>query len=100
MNDSYPLSNINNILHNLGKGKIFSCFDLKKGFHQISLTEDSKALTAFVTPEGLYEHNVLPMGLKVLIGLTGHNTHVYLDDIIIQSIDLMDNIDNLERVFL
>ena len=25
-----------------------------------------------------------------LIGLTGHNTHVYLDDIIIQGIDLID----------
>ena len=37
---------------------------------------------------------------QVLIGLTGHNTHVYLDDIIVQGIDLMDNIDNLEKVFL
>lgn len=83
MNDSYPLPNINNILHNLGKGKIFSCLDLKQGYHQIPLNEDSKALiTAFVTPEGLYEHNVLPMGLtcspsgfvrvinQVLLGLT------------------------------
>ena len=106
--------NINNILHNLRKGKIIFILDLKQGYHQIPLTEDSKALTliAFVTPEGLYEHNVLPMGEKdspmsfcriinqVLIGWTGHNTHVYLDDIIIQGINLMDNIDNLERVFL
>ena len=37
---------------------------------------------------------------QVLTGLTGHNTHVYLNDIIIQGIDLIDNIDNLERVFL
>ena len=65
MNDSYPLPNINNILHNLGKRKLFSCLDLKQGYHQIPLTEDSKALTAFVAPERLYEHNVLPMGLKI-----------------------------------
>ena len=109
MNDSYPFPNIDNILHNLGKGKLFSCSDLKQGYHQIPLTE---ALTAFVTPEGLYEHNVLPMDLKdspkafcriknqVLIGLKSHNTHVYLDDIIVQGTDLIDNIDNLERVFL
>ena len=32
--------------------------------------------------------------------MTGHNTHVYIDDIIIQGINLMDNIDNFERVFL
>ena len=36
---------------------------------------------------------------QALIGLTGHNTHVYLDDII-QGIDLVDNIYNLEKVFL
>ena len=112
MNDLYPLPDMNNILHNLGNGKIFSCLNLKQGFHQIPLTEDSKALTAFVIPEGLYEHIVLPMDLKdnpmsfcriinqVLIGLTDHNTHVYLDDIIIQGINLMNNIENLERVFL
>ena len=64
MNDSYPLPNINNILHKLGKVKIFSCLDLKQDFHQIPLTEDGKALIAFLTPELLYEHNVLSMGLK------------------------------------
>ena len=31
--------------------------------------------------------------------MTGHNKHLYLDDIIIQGIDLIDNIDNFERVF-
>ena len=60
MNDSYPLPNINNFLHNLSKGKICSWLYLKKSYHQISLTKDSKALTAFEAPAGLYEHNVLP----------------------------------------
>lgn len=81
VNDSYPLPN-NNILHHLGKGKVFSCLDLKQGYHQIQLSEESKPWTAFVAPNGLYEHNVLPMGLKdfpaafcriinqVLVGLT------------------------------
>ena len=64
MNDSYPLSNIKNILHNLGEGKLFPCLDLKQDYHQIPPTADSKALTAFVTHEGLYEHIVLFMGLK------------------------------------
>ena len=36
-----------------------------------------------------------------MLGLTDHNTHVYLDIIMIQGLDLMDYIDNnLERVFL
>ena len=37
---------------------------------------------------------------QVLEGLAGHSIHVYLDDIIIQGRDLMDNVDNLEKVFL
>ena len=42
MNGSYPLPNIKNILHNLGKGKLFSFLNLKQGYLQISFTEDSK----------------------------------------------------------
>ena len=95
MNDSYLLPNINNILHSLGKRNLFSCLELKQSYHQNPHTEERKALSAFVTPERLYEHNVLPMSLKdspasscriinqVLVGLAGHNTHVYLDDLII-----------------
>ena len=112
LNDSYPLPNVNNILHNLGKGKMFSCLDLKQGYHQIQLNEESKPWTAFVTPNGLYEHNVLPMGLKdspaafcriinqVLAGLTGSDTFVYIDDIIVQGTDLENHVKNLERVLL
>ena len=110
VSDSYPLPNINNILHNLGKGTIFTCLDLKQGYHQIPLTEESKALTAFIAPGGLFEYNVMPMGLKdspsafsriisqVLVGLTGNNTHVYMDDIIIQGKNLQDHVSNLEKV--
>ena len=110
INDSYPLPNINTILQNLGKGKIFSCLDLKQGYHQIPLDEQSKSLTAFIAPGGLYEYNVMPMGLKdcpsafsrirnqVLIGLTGSN--VYMDDIIVQGVSLEDNIKNLEEVLV
>ena len=112
ISDSYPLPNINNILHNLGKGKIFTCLDLREGYHQIPLSEESKSLTAFVAPGGLYEYNVMPMGLKdspsafsriinqVLIGLTGNSTHVYMDDIIVQGTNLKNHIENLEKVLV
>ena len=109
ISDSFPLPNINQILQNLGKGKIFSCLDLRQGYHQIPLIEESKPLTAFIAPGGLYEYNVMPMGLKdspaafsriisqVLVGLIGNNTYVYIDDIIVQGEDLEDHINNLEK---
>lgn len=112
INDSYPLPNINGILHDLGRGKLFSCLDLKQGYHQIPLSEESKEWTAFVAPSGLYEHNVLPMGLKdspaafcriinqVLVGLASQDTHVYMDDIIIQGTDMENHVENLEKVLI
>ena len=93
--DRYPLPNIQNILHQLGNSKLFSCLDLRQGYLQVPLDEGSKELTAFSSPSGHWEFNSLPFGLKtapscfqsiintVLTGLVGTIAHVYLDDIII-----------------
>ena len=39
-------------------------FDLSSGFHQIPMTGESKKYTAFSTPEGHFEFNIMPLGLK------------------------------------
>ena len=44
---------------------LFLLIDLEDGFHQMHLEEDSKHLTAFCTPLGVFEWNVLPIGVKV-----------------------------------
>ena len=44
---------------------IFSLIDLEDGFRQMHLEEDSKHLMAFCTPFGVFEWNVLRMGVKV-----------------------------------
>ena len=43
--------------------KIFTTLDLRSGYYHISLDEESKAKTAFVTPFGKYEFNSIPFGL-------------------------------------
>ena len=59
------------------------------------MTEDSKALTAFSTPQGHYEWNVLPFGLKNAPQIFQRKMdnifrdydfiHVYVDDMLISS---------------
>ena len=44
---------------------LFTLLDLEDGFHQMHLEGDSKHLTAFCTPFGVFEWIVLPMGVKV-----------------------------------
>lgn len=61
--DSYPLPRIDDLFDTLGKAKIFSTLDMRAGFHQVPLEEESKELTAFTTKYGTYHYNMLPMGL-------------------------------------
>ena len=62
--DNYPIPNTHSRLAQLHVSTVFAKFDLYKGFWQISLHGDSIEKTAFTTPHGLFEFNVLPMGLK------------------------------------
>ena len=39
-------------------------FDLLKGFWQIPLTNRAKEISAFVTPDGLYQYKVMPFRMK------------------------------------
>ena len=61
--DSYPLPWIEDCIDRVGKAKYIITLDLLKGYWQIPLTEQVKTLSAFVTPEGLYQYQVMPFGM-------------------------------------
>ena len=44
---------------------MWTLVDLKDGFHQMRLAEDSQKSTGFITPFGVYFWRVPPMGVKV-----------------------------------
>ena len=95
--DAYPIPNINTMLNQLAKAKVFSTIDLTHGYYQIPMQERSKKYTAFACEFGFFEFNVLPMGItnacetfqrmmnNVLGELIGVICFVYLDDIIVFS---------------
>ena len=108
--DSFPLPNITDILDQLGKAQYFTTLDLASGYHQIPMDERDKCKTAFSTPQGHFEFNRMPFGLKnapatfqramnaALIGLQGIDCFVYLDDIVIYGASLREHNTRLKKI--
>ena len=63
--EHYQLPDIDDILPDLGKAKVFSKFDMQWAFWHLELDEESSKLTTFETPYGRYRWLRLPFGLKV-----------------------------------
>jgi len=61
--DSFPLGRIDDALDRLKGATIFSSMDCYQAYYQVEIAEEGKEKTAFVTPDGLYEWNVMPFGL-------------------------------------
>ena len=60
----YPIPNKKDLVNRLCRAVVFSKFDMKSGFWQIQIRESDRYKTAFTTPFGHYEWNVMPFGLK------------------------------------
>ena len=83
---------VDEVLHTLGVGSVFSVFDLFSGFSQLTIHPATIPLTVFCTPNGLYEWLRMPQGAAgapawfvsvmrlVMAGLD--NIRMYLDDAI------------------
>ena len=56
--DTFPIPRIDDCIDNIGHAKYVTKFDLLKGFWQIPLTDRAKEISAFVTPDGLYQYKV------------------------------------------
>jgi transposase InsO family protein len=109
--DSYPQPTVEELLQRLGDHSWFTKLDLKSGYYQIPIQQDDKEKTAFITQDGLYQFEVLPMGLmnapptfqRVMNNIIGHKRWdyvlVYLDDILIFSNSFDDHMVHLHEVF-
>ncbi|GMF16978.1 unnamed protein product [Phytophthora fragariaefolia] len=60
----YPLPLINDLLGDLDKVLWYCSLDMASGFWVVSMTDRARAVSAFITPFGLFERNRMPIGLK------------------------------------
>ena len=60
--DSFPLPRINETLECMHGAKLFSKFNLKMGYNQLSIKKEDRWKTAFMTPDGPYIMNVMMFG--------------------------------------
>ena len=64
VNYAYPMHWIEDQLNAMGGAKVFTTLDLTKVYHLLLLHPDSKPVTAFSAPYGLFKWKVLPLGMK------------------------------------
>ena len=61
--DSYALPRIDTCLDAMSGARWFSTFDLRSGYHQVLMDEESRDKTTFITREGIFRFRVMPFGL-------------------------------------
>lgn len=108
---SFPLPLIDDCLERMEGKHYFTTLDLKNGFHQVNMAEESIQYTAFVVPTGQYEYTKMPFGLKTGPGnfqrfmnwvlaefIREGSVVTYLDDITLVSKTIPEHLDLLKRV--
>jgi hypothetical protein len=109
--DSFPLTNIQDILDEVGKARYFTALDCASGFRQIHIRKENRCKPAFSTPTGHFEYLRMPFGLKaapatfqrmmnfVLRDSIGARFFVYMDDVLILGETLSEHHSKLREVF-
>ena len=110
--DAYLLPHIDETFDSLQGPQWFSSLNLKSGYWQVKMDEESKSLTTFtVGPLGFYGCKRMPFRLTntpttfkrlmetCLRDLNFHWCIIYLDDIVDFSKDLASHLERLEAVF-
>ena len=107
--DSYPIPRVDDCIDKIGQAQYVSKFDLLKGYWQVPLTPRAQEISAFVTPNGLYECKVMPFGMKNApatfqrlmnhVTQTVSNCVVYIDDVIVYSSTFDDHVQSIRDLF-
>ena len=108
--DVFPIPRVQESLDSMSGSTVFSIIDLASAYHQVEMEPEDRPKTAFTTPFGLFEWIRMPFGLAnapatfqrlmttIFKDDVLEHLIVYLDDIIVFSVDLETHIKRLDAV--
>ena len=111
LKDSYPLPRIDQLVDSTTGHKLLSFMDAFSGYNQIRMDGVDQEKTSFVISQGLFCYEVMPFGLKnagaTYQRLVNHmfhpqierNVEVYVDDMLVKSLDEEEHLDDLQEIF-
>lgn len=109
--DSFPLPRIDLLVDSTSSHELLSFMDGFSGYNEICMREVDQEKTTFITDRGLYCYKVMPFGLKntratyqrlvnkIFREQIGKNMEVYVDDMLVKSVQAAKHIHDLDPPF-
>ena len=63
--ERHPVPTVEETIQEMSGGKVFSKLDLNMAYHQVELHPDSREITTFAGPDGLYRYKRLLFGVNM-----------------------------------
>jgi hypothetical protein len=107
--ERYVLPKVEDTLDALNGSKYFAKIYARSGFFQLTLSEECRCLTTFITNKGCFRFKRVPFGLsdiietfqkimeEILFGLRG--VEISVDDVIVHAVTIDQLISRLHEVF-
>jgi len=109
LRERHPIPTMDEILQNMNQSTVFSKLDLRWGYHQIELAEDSRGITTFTTHAGLFCYKQLMFRISSAPELYQHiiqqvlqgceETHNIADNIVVHGRGVEEHNKRLDGVF-
>src|SRR3954470_16684173 len=109
--DPFALPRIDQVIDSTAGCQLLCFLDATAGYHQIKLDVNDQVKTTFITPFGAYCYLTMPFGLKnggatyqctmqrFLRSQLGRNFHVYVDDLVVKSMQGFTLLADLRETF-
>ncbi|XP_022865625.1 uncharacterized protein LOC111385468 [Olea europaea var. sylvestris] len=109
--DNFPLLKIDQLVDSTARHELLNFMDTYSGYNQISMHPADEEHTSFIIDRGLYCYKMMPFGLKnagatyqrlvnkMFVDLIGKTMEIYLDNMLVKSLEDGDHITHLNNTF-